>query len=148
MTYPVRYKFWILFACCQYNHWCHTNMADHIHKRQQQYYQNSFTSITLKSYTVKSTKPTNIKCWLTFISDGTLTAVSQWAFSPEQEPITVSQRLGFLCHSTPNYWVPSCVEGPVSTGVGKSSWRPEWPFLISVRWWRHSAGKEVHLENL
>lgn len=148
MTYLVRYKSWMLFAYCQYNHWCHTNMADHIHKRQQQYYQNSFTSITLKSYTVKSTKPTNIKCWLTSISDGAQTAVTQWAFSPEPEPVAVSQRLGSLCYSTPNCWVPSCAEESVSTRVAKSSWHPEWPFLISVRWWRHSAGMVVDLENL
>lgn len=68
---------------------------------------------------------------------------SQWSF-PRVEPVTVIQRLGFLCHSTPNWWVPFCVEGPVSTGEGKNSWLPKWPFLISVRWWWHSVGREAH----
>lgn len=151
MTDPVRSKSWILFAYCHDTHWCHTNRADHIHKWQEQYHQNSFTIIMLMSYTVKSIKPTNIKCWLAFNLDETLTShpgMASESLSQEEGPVTISQRLGFLCHSTPNWWVPSYVEGPVSRGEGKSSWLPEWPFLISVHWWRRSAGKEVHLENL
>lgn len=73
---------------------------------------------------------------------------SQWSLLWGQGPVTVSQRLGFLCRSTPNCWVPSCVEGPVSRGEGKSSWLPERPVPISVRWWRRSAEKELHLQNL
>lgn len=73
----------------------------------------------LTSYTVKSLKPTNTKCWLAFNSDRTLTAVTHdTASDASREPVTVSQRLGFVCHSAPSWWVPSCVEGPVSTGEG------------------------------
>ena len=70
------------------------------------------------------------------------------ALSRELGPVTVSQRLGCVCHSTPNWWVPSYVTGPVSTEEGKSLWLPEWPFLISGHWWQRSAEKEVHSENL
>ena len=81
--------------------------------------------IQLQSHTVASAKP-----------------------SLESRPVRVSQRLGFVCHSTPSWRAPSCVTGPVSTEAGKSSWLPEWPLLISGHWWQRSAENEVHSQNL
>ena len=81
--------------------------------------------IQLQSHTVASAKP-----------------------SLESRPVRVSQRLDFVCHSTPGWQVPSCVTGPVSTETGKSSWLPEWPLLISGHWWQRSAENEVHSQNL
>lgn len=78
------------------------------------------------SYTVKIYQTSkNIKFWVEFKSDRTLTVFTYSiiieAFSLKQVLATVNQRLDFLCHLTPNWWVPFCVGGPVSTGEGKKS---------------------------
>lgn len=89
--------------------------------------------------------------WLTFNSDGILNTVtwsSQWSLLPGTEPVIVTQRWDFLHHSIPSCWIPFCVEEPVSTREGRSSWLPEWPCLRSESLWWHSAGKEAHSRTL
>lgn len=46
---------------------------------------------------------------------------SELSLPPRADPGIVTQRLGFLCHSTPNWWAPSCAEGPMSKGEEKNS---------------------------